>query len=107
VEGFAGRVGVPRPALPTPNVELAIPTLTTPAFAPADRCSPPRALPRRPKGHALAGHERFAKAFPAATRLGEELFSVLTDEELTALRTVTSKLRESALRRLGVSLEGL
>jgi DNA-binding MarR family transcriptional regulator len=54
-----------------------------------------------------AGRERFAKAFPAASRQGEELFSVLKDDELTALRTVASKLRETALKRLGVSLEGL
>ena len=54
-----------------------------------------------------AGRERFTKAFPVSNRSGEELVSVLTDEELTALRTVTSKLRESALRRLGVSLAGL
>jgi DNA-binding MarR family transcriptional regulator len=54
-----------------------------------------------------AGRERFAKAFPATNRLGAELFSALTDEELAALRAATSKIREVALQRLGVSLEGL
>jgi len=54
-----------------------------------------------------AGRERFAKAFPAASRQGEDLFSVLKDDELTALRSVTSKLREAALQRLNVSLAGL
>jgi len=54
-----------------------------------------------------AGRERFAKAFPAASRQGEELFSILKDDELTALRSVATKLREAALKRLNVSLEGL
>ncbi len=54
-----------------------------------------------------AGRERFAKAFPAASRLGEELFSTLTDQELAALKTAASKLREVSLRRLNVTLEGL
>ena len=54
-----------------------------------------------------AGRQRFAKAFPATNRRGEELFSVLTDEELTALRRATSKIRETALQQLGVSLAGL
>jgi DNA-binding MarR family transcriptional regulator len=54
-----------------------------------------------------AGRERFAKAFPAATRQGEELFSVLNEGELEALRTVSTKLRQAALQRLNVSLEGL
>jgi DNA-binding MarR family transcriptional regulator len=54
-----------------------------------------------------AGRQRFAKAFPTTNRLGEELFSALTDEELAALRTATSKMREVALRRLNMSLEGL
>jgi len=53
------------------------------------------------------GRERFAKAFPAATRQGEDLFSVLNEDELTALRTVAGKLRHAALQRLNVSLEGL
>jgi DNA-binding MarR family transcriptional regulator len=54
-----------------------------------------------------AGRERFAKAFPAASRQGEEIFSILKDDELTALRSVAGKLREAALKRLNVSLEGL
>jgi len=54
-----------------------------------------------------AGRQRFAKAFPTTNRLGEELFSALTDEELAALRTATSKMREVALQRLNMSLEGL
>ena len=54
-----------------------------------------------------AGRERFAKAFPVASRQGEELFSILKDDELTALRSVASKLREAALKRLNVSLAGL
>jgi len=54
-----------------------------------------------------AGRERFAKAFPAATHQGEELFSVLNEGELEALRTVSTKLRQAALQRLNVSLEGL
>jgi DNA-binding MarR family transcriptional regulator len=54
-----------------------------------------------------AGRERFAKAFPAATRQGEELFSILNDNELESLRTVSIKLRQAALQRLNVSLEGL
>lgn len=54
-----------------------------------------------------AGRERFAKAFPVANRLGEESFSALTDEELAALRTAATKLRDVALQRLGLSLAGL
>ena len=54
-----------------------------------------------------AGRERFAKAFPAASRQGEDLFSILKDDELTALRSVATKLRQAALQRLNVSLEGL
>jgi DNA-binding MarR family transcriptional regulator len=53
------------------------------------------------------GRERFAKAYPAASRQGEELFSVLSDSELETLKTVASKLRQNALQRLNVSLEGL
>jgi DNA-binding MarR family transcriptional regulator len=54
-----------------------------------------------------AGRERFAKAFPTASRLGEEVFSTLNDNELASLRNVAGKLRETALKRLNVSLEGL
>jgi len=54
-----------------------------------------------------AGRERFAKAFPAATHQGEDLFKVLNEDELTALRNVAGKLRHAALQRLNVSLEGL
>jgi DNA-binding MarR family transcriptional regulator len=53
------------------------------------------------------GRERFAKAYPAASRQGEELFSILSDSELEALKSVTTKLRQNALQRLNVSLEGL
>jgi DNA-binding MarR family transcriptional regulator len=54
-----------------------------------------------------AGRERFAKAFPAASHLGEEVFSILSDSELASLRNVAGKLRETALKRLNVTLEGL
>ena len=54
-----------------------------------------------------AGRERFAKAYPAASRQGEELFSILSDSELESLKSVTTKLRQAALKRLNVSLEGL
>ena len=53
------------------------------------------------------GRERFAKAYPAASRQSEELFSILSDSELETLKTVASKLRQTALQRLNVSLEGL
>jgi DNA-binding MarR family transcriptional regulator len=54
-----------------------------------------------------AGRERFAKAYPAASRQGEELFSILSDSELESLKSVATKLRQNALQRLNVSLEGL
>jgi len=54
-----------------------------------------------------AGRRKFQDAFPAANRLGEEVFSVLSDEQLALLREATDKLRGIALQRLGISLEGL
>ena len=53
------------------------------------------------------GRRKFEEAFPAANRLGEEVFSVLSDEQLAWLRDATDKLRATALQRLGISIEGL
>ena len=51
------------------------------------------------------GERKWKEAMPIASRLAEEVFSVLTDEELRELHTSTDKLRTVALRRLDEALE--
>jgi DNA-binding MarR family transcriptional regulator len=51
-----------------------------------------------------AGIKKFQEVFPAATQVGIELFSVLSDQELAGLRVAVEKLRETSLSRLGIRL---
>jgi DNA-binding MarR family transcriptional regulator len=51
------------------------------------------------------GERKWNESMPVASRLAEEIFSVLTDEELQGLHTSTDKLRTVALRRLDEALE--
>jgi DNA-binding MarR family transcriptional regulator len=51
-----------------------------------------------------AGVKKFQESFPVANRMGAEVFAVLNDEELAALRGAVEKLRETALSRLGIRL---
>lgn len=50
------------------------------------------------------GERKWKEAMPVASRLAEEIFSVLTDEELQELQANTDKLRTVALRRLNETL---
>jgi hypothetical protein len=50
------------------------------------------------------GERKWQETMPVASRLAEEVFSVLTDEELRELHTSTDKLRTVALRRLDEAL---
>jgi DNA-binding MarR family transcriptional regulator len=50
------------------------------------------------------GERKWEEAMPVATRLAEEMFSVVTDEELQELQTSAGKLRTVALRRLDEAL---
>ena len=50
------------------------------------------------------GDRKLAEAFPVATRLAEELSSVLTDEELQELQDKLEKLRSAAMDRLTTAL---
>ncbi len=51
------------------------------------------------------GQRKWEEAMPVANRLVEELFSVLTDEELRELRANTDKLRTAATGRLAETLD--
>jgi len=50
------------------------------------------------------GEQKLTEAFPVATRLAEELSSVLTDEELRDLQAKLEKLRSAAMDRLTAAL---
>ena len=50
------------------------------------------------------GERKLAEAFPVATRLAEELSSVLTDGELQDLQAKLEKLRSAAMDRLTAAL---
>jgi len=50
------------------------------------------------------GERKWEEAMPVASRLAEEVFSALTDEELRGLQAITDKLRTVALRRLDEAL---
>jgi len=50
------------------------------------------------------GQRKWEEAMPVANRLAEEIFSVLTDEELRELRATTDKLRTVAMERLPEAL---
>jgi len=50
------------------------------------------------------GERKWEEAMPVASRLAEEVFSALTDEELRGLQASTDKLRTVALRRLDEAL---
>jgi len=50
------------------------------------------------------GERKLAEAFPVANRLAEELFSVLTDQELQDLQAKVEKLRSAAMDRLAGTL---
>jgi DNA-binding MarR family transcriptional regulator len=50
------------------------------------------------------GERRFQEAMPVASRLTEELFSVLADGELRELQAKTDKLRTVAMERLAEAL---
>jgi len=51
------------------------------------------------------GERKWEDAMPVANRLVEEVFSVLTDEELRDLQARTDKLRNAAMGRLAEALE--
>lgn len=51
------------------------------------------------------GERRWEDAMPIANRLVEELFSVLTDDELRELQAQVGKLRNAAIGRLAEALE--
>jgi DNA-binding MarR family transcriptional regulator len=46
------------------------------------------------------GQRKLEEAVPVANRLAEEIFSVLTDEELRELQAKTAKLRTAAMEKL-------
>jgi DNA-binding MarR family transcriptional regulator len=50
------------------------------------------------------GERKLAEAFPVGNRLGEELSSVLTDQELKDLQAELEKLRSAAMDRLAGAL---
>ena len=50
------------------------------------------------------GQRKWEEAMPVANRLAEEIFSVLTDEQLRELRATTDKLRTVAMERLPEAL---
>jgi DNA-binding MarR family transcriptional regulator len=50
------------------------------------------------------GERKLEEAMPVANRLAEDIFSVLTDEELRELRAKTDKLRTAATQRLAEAL---
>ena len=50
------------------------------------------------------GERKWEEAMPVASRLAEEVFSALTDEELRGLQAITDKLRTVALGRLDEAL---
>jgi DNA-binding MarR family transcriptional regulator len=50
------------------------------------------------------GQRKLEQAVPVANRLAEEIFSVLTDEELRGLQAKTDKLRTVAMERLAEAL---
>ncbi len=51
------------------------------------------------------GERKWEDAMPAVNRLVEEVFSVLTDEQLRELQAQTGKLRKAAMGRLAEALE--
>ena len=51
------------------------------------------------------GERKWEEAVPVANRVAEEMFSVLTDEELQELRAKSAKLRTVAVKRLAEALE--
>ncbi len=51
------------------------------------------------------GERRWEDSMPAVNRLVEEVFSVLTDEQLRELQAQTDKLRKAAMGRLAEALE--
>jgi MarR family 2-MHQ and catechol resistance regulon transcriptional repressor len=50
------------------------------------------------------GQRKWKEAMPVASRLAEEIFSVLTDEELRELNAITDKVRTVAMGRLNEAL---
>lgn len=50
------------------------------------------------------GQRKWEEAMPVANRLAEEVFSVLTDEELREVQAKTDKLRTVAMKRLAEAL---
>jgi DNA-binding MarR family transcriptional regulator len=50
------------------------------------------------------GERKWKESMPVASRLAEEIFTALTDEELRGLQASTDKLRTVALRRLDEAL---
>jgi DNA-binding MarR family transcriptional regulator len=50
------------------------------------------------------GERKWKEAVPVANQVAEELFSVLTDEELRGLQAKNAKLRTAAIERLGEAL---
>jgi DNA-binding MarR family transcriptional regulator len=51
------------------------------------------------------GERKFQEAMPVASRLAEEISSVLTDKELKELQAKTDRLRTAAMERLSEALE--
>jgi MarR family 2-MHQ and catechol resistance regulon transcriptional repressor len=51
------------------------------------------------------GEQKLQEAFPVATKLAEELFSALSDQELQALQTAVEKLRSASMGRLADFLD--
>ena len=54
-----------------------------------------------------AGRAKLRESWPTANRVGEELFTILSDQELGSLKNSCEKLRDAAIQKLGISLQGL
>jgi len=50
------------------------------------------------------GQRKWEEAAPVANRLAEEIFSVLSNEELRALQAKSAKLRTAAMKKLAEAL---
>ena len=51
------------------------------------------------------GRAKLQESWPTANQVGEELFKVLSDDELASLQRSCEKLRDTAIRKLGISLQ--
>src|SRR3972149_1933862 len=53
------------------------------------------------------GRAKLQESWPIANQVGKELFDVLSDREMAELKATCKKLRDHAVQKLGIKLEGL